>query len=132
MSATSYSFRDHLYRELINSPLADEISGKIFSGYRDKGSTTEDIVFYDFGAGNDAVQRAYMILNIYVPDIHNGAEYKEDRARCAELAQLAWEVLDEINLGDFFVEIEKQSSFAVQDEDVNEHGIRFDLNVKHF
>ena len=132
MGKTNYSFRNRLYEALKSSPLAAEITGKVCRGYRDTGSESEDIVFYDFGADNASIQGSFVVLNIYVPDIHNGTEWREDADRCELLAQMAWDFLDELHLGDYYVEIKEQTSFAVEDENVKQHGIRFNLNVKQF
>ena len=132
MGKTIEEIRSRFYNELKNSDLSKEIKGRIFEEYRENGSTAEDVVFYDFGVNDSSLQEAFFILNIYVPDIHNGTEFKKDKDRCSHLTRVAWDVLDNMNLGDFAVQIEKQSSFTVQDVNNNQHGIRFELTINQF
>jgi hypothetical protein len=132
MGATIFDIRGRLYEELVKSPLAAEITGEICRGDRATGSDKEDIVFYDFGADNETIQKALVVLNIYVPDFFNGKEWVINEDRCNVLTRLADEVLDGINLGDYFVDIKEHSSFAVEDDNIKQHGIRFNLNILQF
>ncbi|MDR1161269.1 MAG: hypothetical protein LBK45_02920 [Tannerellaceae bacterium] len=110
-----------VYRVIKGSSLEAAVTGKLSKRGRSGKSDKEDIVISILDNGSGQIQEAFVNVNIYVPDIQDSAtkEFIIHDTRVDELSELAIQLLETYNGGDFRFEIDKQRVLPVDGK--NEH-----------
>ena len=118
-----------IYRVLKGSALVAAVSGKLSRRGRPAGSNLEDIVVSVLDNGSGQIQEAFVNVNIYVPDIQDDTKaYVIHEERVDELCDMAIDILEVYNGGDFRFDIVKQRVYSVEGK--NEHFINNKLLYK--
>lgn len=103
MSKTSRQIQGDVYRKLLSSPLAAEISGGVYrEGQRPRDSPLEDaVVIFTAGTPGD-VQRGVVTVNVFVPDIdpYDDGTLREDSARTEAIEAAAARWVDSFTVRD--------------------------------
>lgn len=129
---TDIDIKTDIYRALKSSELASAVNGEIFRGKRPDGRNTEDIVIQVPDNMNGQVQKLYVTVNIYVPDIYNDENgmYEEDEQRENELAKMVVPVFDNVSFQNGFrTQVVKQK--MLPEESINQHFIYNQLLYKY-
>jgi hypothetical protein len=110
-----------VYRVIKGSSLEAAVTGNLSKRGRSGKSDKEDIVISILDNGSGQRQEAFVNVNIYVPDIQDSdtKEFIINDIRVDELSELAIQLLEAYNGGDFRFEIDKQRVFPVEGK--NEH-----------
>lgn len=92
---TELDIKTDLFLYLKESPLVQNISGKLSKIKRLDSSDKEDVIISVLTTNPNAqVQELYLNVNIYVSDLLRGTQYEENGIRLNELCKLAHESLD--------------------------------------
>ncbi len=86
---TDIDIKDDVYSHIRGSDLERMVSGKLSKTKRPEGSEKEDIVVSMLANLNGQIQRAYVNVNIYVPDVLRGNQHEENTIRLRQLCQAA-------------------------------------------
>jgi len=104
------------------SVLEASVSGVLTYDERPKESDLEDIIISILDNNAGQIQEAFVNVNIYVPDVWRDSRgYVKNKQRVMELCDMAIDILEVYNGGDFRFEIVKQRVHKVNGK--NEHFI---------
>ena len=110
MAKTAKQVQSDIITLLRDSPLAEDVSGKIYrNGYRPRDSRAEDIIV-TFTAGiPDQIQTGVVTVNIFVPDIdpYDNGVLVEDGARAEELEILAQQWFENLSGTNYLFELQQ-------------------------
>lgn len=113
--------KDDVYRAIKGSALEKSITGKLSKTKRPAGSDKEDIVISMLDNGKGQIQKAFVNVNIYVPDNIRNGQSEEDSIRLRQLCRLATELLKVQRGEDYRFTLDKQRVMEVNGK--NEHFI---------
>lgn len=117
---TDIDIKDDVYRAVADSTLATAINGVVSKTLRPANSTSEDIVISVLASQNTEIQKAYVNVNVYVPDLDipysvNGetiVQKEENTKRLRTLCNIAKELFALI-IGDTYrITLDSQSVLA--------------------
>ena len=109
MIRTDIDIKDAICTWLAPSDTVKAISGEVYKDQRPLNSDKEDIVIAILSRDETKqMQRAYVNVNIYVPDIRRDGDMIEDTARLRTLCTLAAIDLDYYHGGDALFELVSQ------------------------
>ena len=123
---TSKEIQTDLLALLVDSPLAQAISGKVYrGGQRPRDSKYEDITLHITSVTASQRQEGVAVVNIFVPDIPVGltATLTEDARRTAELERIAtnWAEGLTANLtGEYLIRL-ASAVYTMQEKETKEH-----------
>ena len=119
---TDIGIRTDIYRHIRGSDLEKAVSGVVDINGRPDKSDKEDIVISIIGdTPVSQIQEVYLNVNVYVPDILIGTQYREDTLRTSELSGICYDVLKS-GIGEGYkFSLESYRVFKV--EGTNEHAI---------
>lgn len=112
--------KDEIYGFIKGSQLHSEISGTLYKTKRDDNSNKEDIVISINANLYGQLQKAYVVVNIYVSDIMRGNVYIEDSIRLRKLCDISKEIFEVGRVGNARFVLSEQRVFET---DTNEHVI---------
>lgn len=95
------------------------------------GSDKEDIWIKCISKQDGEIEKAIVIVNVYVPDQYNSEEqqWELNRARIRTLAAICDTIFDYVSVGSYHFEKQTQNIEAVQD--INKHFISNRLLYRH-
>lgn len=117
---TDIDIKDDVYRAVADSTLSTAINGVVSKTLRPANSTSEDIVISVLASQNTEIQKAYVNVNVYVPDLDipysvNGetiVQKEENTKRLRTLCNIAKELFALI-IGDTYrITLDSQSVLA--------------------
>lgn len=123
---TSKEIQTDLLALLVDSPLAQAVSGKVYrGGQRPRDSKNEDITLHITSVTASQRQEGVAVVNIFVPDIPVGmtATLAEDARRTAELERIAtnWAEGLTTNLtGEYLIRL-ASAVYTMQEKETKEH-----------
>ena len=123
---TSKEIQTDLLALLVDSPLAQAISGKVYrGGQRTRDSKHEDITLHITSVTASQRQEGVAVVNVFVPDISVGmtATLTEDARRTAELERIAtnWAEGLTTNLtGEYLIRL-ASAVYTMQEKETKEH-----------
>ena len=123
---TSKEIQTDLLALLVDSPLAQAVSGKVYrGGQRPRDSKTEDITLHITTVTASQRQEGVAVVNAFVPDIPVGmtATLTEDARRTAELERIAtnWAEGLTANLtGEYLIRL-ASAVYTMQEKETKEH-----------
>lgn len=123
---TSKEIQTDLLALLVDSPLAQAVSGKVYrGGQRPRDSKTEDITLHITTVTASQRQEGVAVVNAFVPDIPVGmtATLTEDARRTAELERIAtnWAEGLTTNLtGEYLIRL-ASAVYTMQEKETKEH-----------
>lgn len=123
---TSKEIQTDLLALLVDSPLAQAVSGKVYrGGQRPRDSKNEDITLHITSVTASQRQEGVAVVNVFVSDIPVGmtATLTEDARRTAELERIAtnWAEGLTTNLtGEYLIRL-ASAVYTMREEDTKEH-----------
>nr|DAK81893.1 MAG TPA: hypothetical protein [Caudoviricetes sp.] len=123
---TSKEIQTDLLALLVDSPLAQAISGKVYrGGQRPRDSKNEDITLHITSVTASQRQEGVAVVNVFVPDIPVGmtATLTEDARRTAELERIAtnWAEGLTTNLtGEYLIRL-ASAVYTMHEKETKEH-----------
>lgn len=130
MMKSDIDIADAIYEHLKGSELAAQATGTVRKMRRKKDSKKEDIVIVPIANENGDVQLAAINVNVYVKDQNEGGEPMPNTRRLRELADIAKDVLDCINLEGYRITLDSQR--IVECQDTREYCINNRLNFQYY
>ena len=131
MKKYSNDFELYVYQLMVNSPLAQMISGKVYrNGMRPINSDKEDIVVSFLSGINTQFQECVVNVNIFVPDISFNGGYVKNIGRLAILENEAKDYLEAIIPNEFLIALDMIPT-TVQVEGFNQHFINIRLIITY-
>ena len=133
---TSKEIQTDLLALLVDSPLAQAVSGKVYrGGQRPRDSKNEDITLHITSVTASQRQEGVAVVNIFVPDIPVGmtATLAEDARRTAELERIAtnWAEGLTTNLtGEYLIRL-ASAVYTMQEKETKEHfvGVKLRFSI---
>lgn len=126
---TAKEVQDDIYKIVKNSSLASSISGTVYKdGFRPRDSKKEDAVVVFITGTADQIQKGYVNVNVFVPDIvqkGNGV-YLENGKRTAEIEAVAKSLVQGLRGLEYRFRLDKMIS-TFEEEDTHQHYINIPL-----
>ena len=85
--------KDAIYAVIKGSSLEKAVTGKLKKTKRPTSSDKEDIVISILDNGSGQMQKAFVNVNIYVPDYIRDGQAEENTIRLRELCKMSYELL---------------------------------------
>lgn len=136
MAKTGKQIQGDIRRLLMNSMLAEQISGEVYrNGLRPRDSKLEDATV-TFTAGlPDQIETGVVTVNIFVPDIDpdDNGTWVEDGQRSEELEKLAQEWADSLTADKSCYKFSLQQAIYTEAEpDIHQHFVVVKLHYEYF
>lgn len=130
---TENEIKEDVYQHIMETPLAQAITGKVTTKKRPKDSAKEDITIAVLTSDTQQLQDAIVNVNIYVKEKLEGGQYVEDEDREKLLSKLATECLEVGGIGkDYRFKLESQHTFEVENDKRHERCINNKLTYNFY
>lgn len=121
MMITDIEIKTCAYHAIKDSALASMVNGKICRDKRDINSGQEDITINVLETEGTQLQRAIIIVNVYVKDLYVNGQYLTDEGRIMTLARECISLLEKYHTKEFAMHLRRQS--IIENEAAHEHVI---------
>jgi hypothetical protein len=130
---TSLDRIDVVWQLLNGSSLKSNINGVVCKTRRPAGSTNEDVVINSLFVDNEQLQSGIINVNLYIPNkAQKFGEIQDNSqpnfARLKELVTIAVELLDDVYVDGFFINVQQQ--FGPLEDENNQHFINIRVQIR--
>ena len=129
MMITEIDVKDMVCQFLYSAGLDEAVSGKIYKDQRPANSTLEDVEVSVITSSVDQIQRFFVNVNVFVPDIKRDNEMVENTKRIRTLCETFMNALEYSVFDCFILSLETQHVMKIVDADI--HAINNRLNIQY-
>ena len=122
--------KDAIYVVIKGSSLEKAVTGKLKKTKRPTSSDKEDIVISILDNGSGQMQKAFVNVNIYVPDYIRDGQAEENTIRLRELCKMSYELLFNCRGDGFRVDSKGSQQRVLEVSGKDEHFINNKLLIQ--
>ena len=122
--------KDAIYEVITGSSLEKAVTGKLKKTKRPTSSDKEDIVISILDNGSGQMQKAFVNVNIYVPDYIRDGQAEENTIRLRELCKMSYELLFNCRGDGFRVDSKGSNQRVLEVSGKDEHFINNKLLIQ--